>query len=80
MFVYVLEENGDDYHGSSIVGAYATAELAEAKKATLEGKYPCRPKHPECDFRYWYSVARLTVEQPEPEPDYEGMLEEKDDE
>lgn len=64
MIVWILEEHGDgDYHGgNTVLGIYATEELANKQREIEEAKpNPCHPEHPRCDHKYDYSVTRIKV-------------------
>lgn len=55
--VFVLEECGDDYHGSKVIAAFESHEDAERYKGQLElHQEPC-----ECGFKYWYAIATVAL-------------------
>ena len=61
--IWLLEEIGDDYHGSGIIGIYANESVAEEQKAIEVAKgCPCHPAHPRCDFTYHYSIRKYEIQ------------------
>jgi hypothetical protein len=58
MIVYLLQEYGDDYHGSRTEGVYSSKSLAEVRMSELKDGPGCE----ECGFEYWYSIHTFTVE------------------
>jgi len=66
MTVFMLNRYGDDYHGEfTVMGIYATEEAALEEKKRLEGEQerenPCHPEHPECNFKYDYTISQEEV-------------------
>lgn len=58
MSIYIIEEIGDDYHGSGIVSAHSDKVTAEAEKYRLTAEQePCS----ECGHTYHYCITQLEV-------------------
>ena len=57
--IYVIVENGDDYHGTSSVRAFTDKELAKTHAKWLEKEQtPCR----DCGNKYYYTVQEIEVD------------------
>jgi len=58
MKVWVLDENGDDYHGSRTVAAFRTEEAARREADLMRvDQEPCA----ECGHLYWFSVYEVEL-------------------
>ena len=60
MKIWLLNENGDDYHGSRVVCAYKNEEQARKEALWLtENQDPCE----DCGHLYSYSVSIIDLEE-----------------
>ena len=58
--IYILEANGDDYHGSYVVKAYNSRGLAEIAKTNAEREQePCA----ECGHTHFYTISEIELEE-----------------
>jgi hypothetical protein len=68
--VWIVEELGDDYHGSQSVRAFSTEYAARQYAAERDQNQPekcgdsghCKQHNPDCDHRFTYCVRKLAFE------------------
>lgn len=58
-YIYIIEEEGDDYHGSRLISAHADEEEANLQAAHLERTQVKSCGSDECTHRYSYHVTRV---------------------
>jgi len=56
--IFILEANGDDYHGSYVVKAYNSRELAEIAKRNAES---INESCAECGHTHFYTINEIEL-------------------
>lgn len=71
-YVWIVEELGDDYHGSRSVRAFSAETAAKQFAAIKDQNQPtkcgdfgyCKIHNPDCTHKFYYCVRKLEFETP----------------